>query len=406
MEPVTHVLTGACLARSGLNRRAAYATAAMAIAAELPDIDTVWGLRGPIEGFEHHRGITHTLIGIPFEAALLLLGFVLFHRFRSRRTVKVDVTRDTVNPDLRRPSRQPSATIQWGVLYWLILLALASHLLLDYTNNYGIRPFFPFQRSWYAGSFVFIFDPLLFLLLAAGLLLPSLFSLIGREIGAPREPFRGRGWARATLLGVLALWSVRCFEHNQAVAVAQTQTLRAPESDSAATFIGSPSISPAPQANGPAPESSPEDRPLLLPRRSLASPDPLSIFRWYTATDFGPAYRLGIVDSRLETFAAGDILVKAPPSSALEAAKKSFLGRVYLDWSQMPLLRVQDGAPQGAAALGESDGVSQTVTFTDLRFLGDGPFLRQRGTAPLTGQVILDASGQVVAEGMNGRFEN
>ena len=60
MEPVTHILTGVCLARTGLNRRAAYATLTMAVAAEFPDIDTLWGLRGPVEGFAHHRGNTHT----------------------------------------------------------------------------------------------------------------------------------------------------------------------------------------------------------------------------------------------------------------------------------------------------------------------------------------------------------
>ena len=34
MEPVTHFLTGACLARTGFNRRTAYATLAMTLAAE------------------------------------------------------------------------------------------------------------------------------------------------------------------------------------------------------------------------------------------------------------------------------------------------------------------------------------------------------------------------------------
>jgi inner membrane protein len=85
MEPVTHVLTGICLARAGANRKARYATAVMALAAEFPDIDTVWSLRGPVEGFVHHRGITHTFVGVPFEAALIVAGAWLWHR--SRRTI-------------------------------------------------------------------------------------------------------------------------------------------------------------------------------------------------------------------------------------------------------------------------------------------------------------------------------
>ena len=71
MEPVTHMLTGAVLARTGFNRKAAYATAAMVIAAEFPDIDTLWSLGGPVSGLEHHRGITHTFVALPFEALLV-----------------------------------------------------------------------------------------------------------------------------------------------------------------------------------------------------------------------------------------------------------------------------------------------------------------------------------------------
>ena len=85
MEPVTHILTGACLSRTGLNRRAAYTTLAMAIAAELPDIDTLWSLRGSVAGFQHHRGITHTFVGIPFEAAIVVAAIYGLHRWRTAR---------------------------------------------------------------------------------------------------------------------------------------------------------------------------------------------------------------------------------------------------------------------------------------------------------------------------------
>ena len=60
MEPVTHFLSGAILSRAGFNRRTAYATLAMTLAAEMPDIDVFWSIRGPLAGFQHHRGITHT----------------------------------------------------------------------------------------------------------------------------------------------------------------------------------------------------------------------------------------------------------------------------------------------------------------------------------------------------------
>ena len=146
-----------------------------------------------------------------------------------------------------------------------------------------------------------------------------------------------------------------------------------------------------------------------MPERSLASPDPLSRFRWYTATDFGPAYRLAVVDSRRAILSEGDVLVKPQPSAILDAARRSHFGQVYLDWSSMPLLRIQDASDNaGSQALGARNEVglgATTITFTDLRFLGDMPLLRRSGHAPLTGKVVLDSSGRVVREGMDGRFE-
>ena len=62
MEPVTHFLTGAVLARAGFNRKAAYATLAMTLAAETPDLDTLWSVGGPVAGVpassRHHAYVS------------------------------------------------------------------------------------------------------------------------------------------------------------------------------------------------------------------------------------------------------------------------------------------------------------------------------------------------------------
>src|SRR5271165_1465915 len=84
MEPLTHFLTGACLARAGFNRRTAYATLAMTLAAEAPDLDVLWAFRGPVAVLEHHRGITHTFLGAPFVALAVTGAVYLWHRFRNR----------------------------------------------------------------------------------------------------------------------------------------------------------------------------------------------------------------------------------------------------------------------------------------------------------------------------------
>src|SRR5580698_3125038 len=201
MEPITHLMTGACLARAGFNRKAAYATIAMTLAAEAPDLDTLWSVDGPIAGFQHHRGWTHTFLGLPLEAAVVVGAVWLWHRWRGREGVT-------------------GAPVRWGLLYWFAVIALLSHLLLDWTNNYGLRPFFPFNPRWYAGSFVFIFEPVIFGVLLIALVAPSLFGLINSEVGARKAAFRGRGWAIAALVAIVALWGWRWTEHEKAVQLA------------------------------------------------------------------------------------------------------------------------------------------------------------------------------------------
>ena len=153
MEPVTHFLTGACLGRSGFNRRTAYATLAMTLAAEAPDMDILWGLRGPVAGFEHHRGITHTFLGAPFVALAVTAVVWLWHRSR------------------RGP---PVVPPRWALMWLLSCLAVLSHIFLDWTNNYGVRPFFPFNPRWYSLDIAFIIEPVIFAALLLGLVIPAI----------------------------------------------------------------------------------------------------------------------------------------------------------------------------------------------------------------------------------------
>lgn len=394
MEPVTHVLTGACLARSGLNRKAAYATLTMAVAAEFPDIDTLWGLRGPVASFTHHRGITHTFAGIPFEAALLVGLVYALHRWRVRRSAGPNAV-EAGDSKGRTPVTRPlvEAPVRWGWLYGLAVLALLSHILLDFTNNYGVRPFFPFNPHWYAGSIVFIFDPLLFCILLLALGLPWIFRLVNAEIGRRREPFRGRGLAQAALLLIGAYYGVRLWEHSRALMLARQQSL---EFRPAATAGPSATGGPADVTTSETPAPAGAAATFLGPRRVLASPDPLSIFRWYTVTDFGPVYQLGQADTARGTFTPADGTQSKPASDAVvRAAEASALGRAYLDWSPMPFITVMHPSEPGLA-------VSNYVTFRDPRFMGDTLLLHSTNHTPLTGTVALDAGNHVLAQTMDG----
>jgi inner membrane protein len=106
MDPITHFMTGACLGRAGFNRKAAYATLAMTLAAEAPDLDVLWLFKGPVAAFEHHRGWTHALIGLPLEAGVVV-GFVwLIHRWRMGR-------RKAADHQSHSADRQ-AAPVRWG----------------------------------------------------------------------------------------------------------------------------------------------------------------------------------------------------------------------------------------------------------------------------------------------------
>jgi inner membrane protein len=400
MEPVTHLLTGACLSRTGLNRRAAYATLTMVVAAEFPDIDTLWSFRGPIEGFQHHRGITHTFLGLPFEAALIVAAVYGLHRCRVRRA------RATVPVSKARPLTV--APVRWGVLYGLALVALLSHLLLDYTNNYGLRPFFPFSGHWYAASIVFIFDPWMFAMLFGALVAPALFGLVSAEVGARKQPFRGRGWAIAALVGIIAWWGLRTAEHERALQMATSQSITMPVASAATIPVPQSAVST--QAESPNSSSTtvaPAEPPsTYLPvQRALASPDPLNPFRWSAAMDFGPVYQLAEIDTRGGTVSLGETTYAKPARSAeVLAAQGSKLGRAYMDWSPMPIIEVAKS--DTGLATDPSAGsrkIVNIVTLRDPRFMGG--WMRDAGRSALTGTVGLDATDKVVREVFDGRSE-
>jgi len=358
----------------------------MAVAAELPDIDTLWSLRGPVASFQHHRGITHTFLGIPFEAAFVVAAIYGLHRWRESRTSSTtNIKPLTVAP------------VRWGLLYCFALLALLSHLLLDYTNNYGIRPFFPFDPHWYAASIVFIFDPLIFALLLAALILPALFRLISSEVGARRQPFAARGWAVAALLGVASLWTLRETQHIQAVQLAMSQSIQAPNA-AGATSPDSRTRDESPQPSDDSQPAPPEPPPVYLqPTRALASPDPISPFRWFTVSDFGPLYQLAEVNTRNNAFVPSQATFpKLNPSPALLAAEASPLGRAYLDWSPMPFITVIPPADPLASN-------HTAVNFADPRFMGDTLLLHVSGRTPLSGSVELDSSNHVIRQTLDGK---
>jgi inner membrane protein len=329
------------MGRAGLNRKTALATAVLTLAAEAPDLDILGRFGGPAFGFAHHRGFTHSFLGVPLDAAVVVCFVYLIWRWRGRKV------------------KDPNLRPRWRLLFLYACLAGLSHILLDFTNNYGVRPFWPFSEKWYSWDIVFIFEPIMFSILLLGLIVPSFFSLIDREIGAhPRGP-RGRIPATLALVGVVLLWGVRDYEHRRAV-----------NALAARTYEG------------------------VDPIRVSAYPAMASPFQWYGVVETPAFFALAPVNSlgpEVDPEDHLDIHYKPEETPISLAAKKSYLGRVYLSWAKYPITETEAVDPPNGGYI---------VYFQDLRFVQLPRLLNRRGDARavLGAGVRLDKNLNVVGD--------
>src|SRR3954465_10490924 len=217
------MLTGACISRAGFNRATAYSTATWVLASEFPDIDVAYYLRSSVEAFAHHRGWTHTFIAAPLNAVLVVGGLYLFDRWRggSSRDASPLISGKSETPHVETrhaasPDRDQSP--RWSLLFIFGLLASFGHILLDYVTAYGVRPFEPFNFRWYSYDIVSIIEPLWLAAMASALVFPFFFGLVSDEVGSHSRGPRGRGWAVAALIFMLALWGYRDYQHRRALA--------------------------------------------------------------------------------------------------------------------------------------------------------------------------------------------
>jgi inner membrane protein len=341
VEPITHVLFGATLGRAGLNRKTAFATATLTLAAEAPDVDILYYFVGPVVGFQHHRGWTHSLIAAPVMAALALGVVWLWNRLFRRKS-----------PTPGAPVSQARARLpaRWGLMYLYACLGAASHVLLDFTNSYGVKPIAPLSYHWVAWDIVSIIEPFMLAALVLGLAMPSLFALVGEEIGARRQRFRGRGGAVFALLAIVLMWGFRDYQHRRAVAALESFL-----------YDGS------------------------APIRVAALPYAWNPFLWYGVVETENFFRTMQVDTlkgEVDPGAQAHTYFKPEETPVTLAAKKSYLGQVYLAWSRFPILEVERR---------ETSAPAYIVRFYDLRFQYPG-----RRSRLLTSSVHLDQNLKVV----------
>lgn len=151
MDNVTHTIIGALAGevaarvaprgRSALppsTRRNLCVTLA-AIGSNLPDSDLLYSFfGGKLNYLLHHRGHTHTvLIALVLGAAVLAIT-----RWWLRRR------------------NLPASSQDYAVLAAVLLFTPLLHIAMDFTNNYGVHPFWPLNNRWFYGDTVFIIEPL------------------------------------------------------------------------------------------------------------------------------------------------------------------------------------------------------------------------------------------------------
>src|ERR1700739_926007 len=118
------------MGRAGLNRKTALATATLTLAVEAADLDVFSRFGGSAFALNPHRRFTNSFFVFPICAAGAVAFMYGIWRLRGRKT------------------RNPNLPPRWGLLFAYSCLAGLSHILLDYTNSYGVRPFWPFSERW------------------------------------------------------------------------------------------------------------------------------------------------------------------------------------------------------------------------------------------------------------------
>jgi inner membrane protein len=296
MDPLTHSATGLFLGRAGLNRFSEQAPWILVLAANAPDIDIVTLAGGPLNYLHYHRHLTHSLVAWPVMALLPVLVVRLF---------------------TRKPFR-------WLGGYAISLVAVASHLLLDYTNVYGIRFLLPFSGRWFHLDLTSVVDLWIWAMLLVALAGPLIARLVNAEIGA-RTKNAGRGLAISALL-FLGLYNTgRGVLHARAVSTLDSR------------LYGG-----------------------IAPQRVAALPGPVNPLAWRGLVETREFY--GVVDfSLLEEFDPSRALVfyKAEATPAVQAANNSPEFREFFAFSQFPIERSMPLAGPEAAT---------RVEAMDLRF--------------------------------------
>jgi inner membrane protein len=218
---------------------------------------------------------------------------------------------------------------------------VASHLLLDWTNTYGIRFLSPFSSRWFRLDINNLTDLWIWMVLLLACVGPLLARLVSSEIGG--KSGSGRGLAVFALSFLLVYDFGRYLIHQRAIETLNSRVYQGGAPIRVAAFP-----------------------------RSIANPFDWS--GWVDRGEFAMHFSMNMLTDFDPT--APDRIIHPPePSPALEAARQAFPIRKFLDFAQYPWWRVTPAAePEGA----------HRVEVRDWRF-------------PFTASATVDQSNQVLS---------
>jgi inner membrane protein len=280
MDNLTHTAVGLFLSRAGLKRWTPMAAPIVLLAANAPDIDIVAMAGGSLNYLHYHRHLTHSLAAMP---AMALLPVLL----------------------VRLAGRKP---VHWAGAFLAALVAVASHLLLDWTNAYGIRLLLPFSAAWFRLDLNSLADLWIWGVFLVCLVGPLVGRLVGSEIESAerRDRHHGRGFAWLALVFLLLYDCGRGVLHARAVAELESRIYQD-----------------------------------AVPLRVAALPGPANPWRWSGLVETPEFYAVATVNLPGEFDPTrATILHKPAPDEAIEAAGRTHVFREFLRFSQFPLWRV------------------------------------------------------------------
>jgi inner membrane protein len=359
MDNLTHSFIGLAASKAGLERLSPGTTWLCLLATNAPDSDIITLIFGRWVYLQNHRGITHSIVGTLGLAVALPLVFYLVDLLVSR---------------LRKSGRKVRLR---GLLLASILVS-ATHPLIDWTNNYGVRFLLPWNPRWFYGDMVFIIDPLLWMILGGAVFLLTsktkrqivawlLFGLLTSYLvffgpasrgGLANASFLRWAWF-AGLVGLVVLFMLEAGKRwGTKIPIAAFVVV--------ACYLSSLFFVHAiaqRQAQNEASKISAANSERLI--RVAAMPTLANPFKWLVVAETErAAYRFNL--SLTGSGHGGDVVRYEKPdatrSRAIEQAERDSRSQVFLGFARFPVVQV----------IGEDCATQTLVQFADLRYTEPG----------------------------------